>query len=112
MSHHNSQTSSQLIKYSDITIKNKIYLFELRKFGNTDELYFSLNTVLQLKNHSLRVEHQPLIHLLEETSQIARTTFLSCLIEIYGKHLTKAQFAFCGPVTDRYTSLIYDTLLL
>ena len=48
----------------------------------------------------------------EKASHISRTAFLSYLIKIYRKQLTKGSFLFISdPLVNKNTSLLYDTLI-
>ena len=84
---------------------------EVKHYQHQDELNILLNTAKQLKYHCFAVEQQPYLSLPEKASQVSRTAFLSYLVEIYGTQLTKGSILFIGdPLTNRYISLIYDTL--
>ena len=70
-----------------------------------------LKAAKQLKYHYFAVEQQPHLNLPEIASQVSRTAFLSYLVEIYGTQLTQGSVLFiCDPLTNKYNSLINDTL--
>ena len=82
------------------------------KFQNADMLNLLRNTALQLKNYFFSIEQQPLFPLPEKTSQIARISFLSYLIEFHDQQSTTDKaFLICDPNTDMYSSFIYNTLI-
>ena len=122
MDHHIDQPSSHVPTQSDelqlavLTQQNKrliheILPFEVKHYQHQDELNILLNTAKQLKYHYFAIKQQPHLSLPEKASQVSRTAFLSYLIEIYGTELTKGSVLFiCNPLTNKYISLIYDTL--
>ena len=122
MDHHVDQPSSHVPTHSDqlqlafLTRQNKrliseILPFEVKHYRHQDELNILLNTAKQLKFHYFALEKQPIHSLSEKASQVSRTAFLSYLVEIYGAQLTKGSVVFiCDPLTNTYTSLIYDIL--
>ena len=122
MDHHIDQPSSHVSTHSDElqlavpTQQNKRITretlpFEVEHYRHQDELKILLNTAKQLKCHCFTVEQQLLLSLPEKASQVPRTAFLSYLVEIYGSQLTKGSvLLICDPLTNTYTSLIYDTL--
>ena len=122
MDHHVDQPSSHVPTHLDklqlavLTQQNKrlirkILPFEVKHYRHQDELNILLNTAKQLKCHYLAVEQQPLLSLSEKKTQVSGTSFLLNLVEIYGALLTKGSVLFiCDPLTNTYTSLIYDTL--
>ena len=122
MDHHIDQPSSHVPTHSDqlqlavLTQQNKrliheILPFEVKHYQHQDELNILLNTAKQLKYHYFAIEQQPHLSLPEKASQVSRTAFLSYLIEIYGTELTKGSvLSICNPLTNKYISLIYDTL--
>ena len=122
MDHQTDQPSSNIPTHSDelqlavLTQQNRrltreILPFEVKHYQHQDELNILLNTAKQLKYHYFAVQQQPLLSLTEKASQVSRTAFLSYLFEIYRAQLTKGSVLFiCDPLTNKYISLIYDTL--
>ena len=122
MDHHTDQPSSDIPTHSDelqlavLTQQNRrltreILPFEVKHYQHQDELYILINTAKQLKYPYFAVEQQPLLSLPEKASQVSRTVFLSYLVEIYEAQLTKGSVLFiCDLFTNKYISLIYDTL--
>ena len=122
MDQHPQQSSSNYQAHSDelqlvvLTQQNQrlmkeISPFDIEQYQNHDELNILLNIAKQIKAHYFTLDQQPFFSLPEKASHLSRTAFLSYLIEIYGKQLTKGSILFiCDPLTNKYTSLIYDTL--
>ena len=122
MDHHIDQPYSHVPTHSDelqlavLTQQNKRITretlpFEVEHYRHQDELKILLNTAKQLICHCFTVEQLLLLSLPETESHVSRTSFLSYLVEIYGSQLTKGSVLFiCDPLTNTYTSLIYDTL--
>ena len=82
-----------------------------KHYQHQDELNLLPNVAKQLKYHCFAAEQQSLLSLPDRASQVSRTVFLSYIIEIYGVQLTKDLILFiCGALTNKYISLIYDTL--
>ena len=122
MNQHPEQSSSNYQAHSDelqlviLTQQNRrlmteISPFDIKRYQNQDELNILLNIAKQLKAHYFTLEQQPYLLFPGKASHISRTAFLSYLIEIYGKQFTKRSILFiCDPLTNKYTSLMYDTL--
>ena len=122
MDHHTDQPSSDIPTDSDelqlasLTQQNRrliheILPFEVKHYQHHNELNILLNTAKQLKFHYFAVEQQPHLSLPETASPVSRTAFLLYLVEIYGAQLTKSSVLFiCDPLTNKYISLVYDTL--
>ena len=122
MDHYTNHPSSTIPTHSDelqlavLTQQNKrltreILPFEVKHYQLQDELNIMLNTAKQLKNHYFTLEQQPFLSLLEKASQTSRLALQTYLIEIYGTQLTKGSILFIrDPLSDKYTSLIFDTL--
>ena len=122
MDHHIGHSSSNTPTHLDelqlavLTQKNRrltreIPPFEVKHYQHQDEFNIRLNVSKQLKCQYFAVEQQPLLPLPEKAPQVSRTAFLSYLVEIYGAQLTKGSVLFiCDPLTNKYISLIYDTL--
>ena len=122
MDQHPEQSSSNYQAHSDelqlvvLTqhhrhLMTEISPFDIKQYQNHDEINILLNIAKQLKAHYFTLEQQPFLSLPEKASHISRTAFLSYLIENYGKQLIKGSILFiCDPITNKYTSFIYDTL--
>ena len=112
----NYQTHSEKLQLADLTQQNpclmpEISPFEVKHYQHQDELHILLSIAKQLKTHYFALEQQPFLSLPEKASQVLRTAFLSYFIEIHGTQLTKGSILFiCDPLTNKYTSLIFDTL--
>ena len=85
--------------------------FEVKHNRHQVDLNLLLNVAKQPKYHYFAAEQQPLLSLPDKASHVSRTVFLSNLIEISRAQLTKGLILFiCDPLTNKYISLIYDTL--
>ena len=122
MSRHTGQKSSKPDTHSEelqlavLTQRNQHLVheflpFKVAQYQHQDELNLLLKKAKQLKYHCFAVEQQPLLCLPDKASQVSKITSLSFLIEIYETELTKGSILYiCGPLTNSYVSLIYDTL--
>ena len=110
----NYQIHSEELQLAFLTQQNRrlrpeISPFEVKHYQH-DELNILLNIAKELKTHYFALEQHPFLSLPEKASQVSRTAILSHLIEIHGAQHTKGSMLFiCDPLTNKYTSLIYDT---
>ena len=108
---HSDELQLVVLTQQNRSLMSDISPFDIKEYQNQDELNILLNIAKQLKTHYFSLEQQSFLFLPEKASHIFRTAFLSYLIEIYNKQLKKGAILFiCDPHTNKYTSLIYDTL--
>ena len=86
---HSDELQLLVLTQQNRRLMTEISPFDITLYQNQDELNILLNVAKQLKTHYFSLEQQPFLSLPEKASHITRTAFLSYLIEIYGKQLTK-----------------------
>ena len=108
---HLGELQLAVLKQNKTCLLKEVVPSKVKNYQHQDELNMLLNTAKQLKYHYFAAEQQPHLNLQERASQVSRTAFLSYLVEIYGNQLTQGSVLFiCDPLTNKYISLIYDTV--